>query len=85
MDSISPTATTGREVIPTSALRLLEEQLLPKVNLFCYGQVESAYGSGEFLRELDENFDSAENLVTSKIQNKDDIYASIKDFLGKGK
>jgi uncharacterized sporulation protein YeaH/YhbH (DUF444 family) len=64
---------------------LLEEQLLPKVNLFCYGQVESAYGSGEFLRELEEGFDSAQNLVTSKIQSKDDIYASIKDFLGKGK
>jgi len=64
---------------------LLEEQLLPKVNLFCYGQVESAYGSGEFLRELDESFDAAENLVTSKIQSKDDIYGSIKDFLGKGK
>jgi uncharacterized protein len=55
------------------------------LNLFCYGQVESAYGSGEFLRELDENFGSQENLVTSKIQSKDDIYTSIKEFLGKGK
>ena len=64
---------------------LLEKELLHKVNLFCYGQVESAYGSGEFLRELEENFDSQENLVTSKIQSKDDIYGSIKDFLGKGK
>jgi hypothetical protein len=64
---------------------LLEKELLHKVNLFCYGQVESAYGSGEFLRELEENFDSQENLVTSKIQSKDDIYASIKDFLGTGK
>jgi uncharacterized sporulation protein YeaH/YhbH (DUF444 family) len=66
-------------------VKLLEEQLLPKVNLFCYGQVESAYGSGDFLRELHESFDGAENLVTSKIRNKDDIYTSIKEFLGKGK
>jgi|KBSSwiStaDraftv2_1062776.scaffolds.fasta_scaffold159978_2 sporulation protein YhbH len=64
---------------------LLEKELLPKVNLFCYGQVESAYGSGEFLKELDANFSSQENLVTSRIQSKDSIYASIKDFLGKGK
>jgi len=66
-------------------VKLLEEELLQKVNLFCYGQVESSYGSGEFLRELEESFDSAENLVTSKIRTKDDIYGSIKDFLGKGK
>ena len=31
------------------AFEMLGEQLLPDVNLFCYGQVESPYGSGEFL------------------------------------
>ncbi|MEW5977723.1 MAG: DUF444 family protein [Acidobacteriota bacterium] len=66
-------------------VQLLEKDLLPKVNLFCYGQVESTYGSGEFLRELEENLSSVENLVTSRIENKDGIYSSIKDFLGKGK
>ena len=36
---------------------LLRDQLLPKCNLFGYGQVESPYGSGEFYRELEEAFD----------------------------
>ncbi len=66
-------------------IAILEKELLPQVNLFCYGQVESAYGSGEFLRELEDNLHPAENLVTSKIESKDDIYDSIRDFLGKGK
>jgi len=66
-------------------IALLEKELLPKVNLFCYGQVESAYGSGEFYRELEDNLSSEENLVISKIEGKDDIYTSIKEFLGKGK
>ena len=66
-------------------IALLEKELLPKVNLFCYGQVESAYGSGEFYRELEDNLSSEENLVISKIESKDDIYSSIKEFLGKGK
>ena len=34
------------------SLKLLGERILPQVNLFCYGQVESPYGSGEFLRTL---------------------------------
>ncbi len=31
------------------AFKVLGERLLPIANLFCYGQVESPYGSGEFL------------------------------------
>jgi uncharacterized protein len=58
---------------------------LPKVNLFGYGQVESTYGSGQFIRELENNANDIDNLVLSRIENKDDIYQSIKDFLGKGK
>lgn len=64
---------------------LLQKELLPKVNLFCYGQVESTYGSGEFIRELEDELAFAENLITSRIENKDDIYNSIKEFLGKGR
>ncbi|MCE9607657.1 MAG: DUF444 family protein [Planctomycetia bacterium] len=68
------------------SLAMLREHILPKVNLFCYGQVESPYGSGEYLRTLrgalGEKFD---NLVFSEIKNKEAIYDSIKQFLGKGK
>ena len=38
------------------AFKILGEQLLPVVNLFCYGQVESPYGSGEFLGHLQRQF-----------------------------
>ena len=66
-------------------IHLLKTDLLPKVNLFGYGQVESTYGSGQFIRELDNNITDIDNLVLSRIENKEDIYQSIKDFLGKGK
>ena len=64
---------------------LLSNSILPKVNLFGYGQVESTYGSGEFIDYLDENIMENDNLVLSYIPDKDSIYDSIKDFLGKGK
>lgn len=64
---------------------LLREHLLPKCNLFCYGQVESRYGSGQFIKDLMENFPADERIVTSKIESKEAIYRSLKEFLGKGK
>jgi len=64
---------------------LVKNDLLPKLNLFCYGQVESRYGSGQFIKDLIENFREDEKLVTSKIENKEAIHRSLKEFLGKGK
>jgi uncharacterized sporulation protein YeaH/YhbH (DUF444 family) len=66
-------------------LRYLREDLLPICNLFCYGQVESPYGSGDFIRELRKISDKFENLILSEIESKEGIYDSIKTFLGKGK
>lgn len=66
--------------------QLLRETILPQANLFCYGQVESPYGSGEYLRSLEAIFGSDhESLILSEIPDKDAIYDSIKLFLGKGK
>jgi uncharacterized sporulation protein YeaH/YhbH (DUF444 family) len=68
------------------SLQLLTDELLPQVNLFCYGQVESPYGSGEYIHALEARFgDSHDTLVLSEIENKDAIFDSIKKFLGKGK
>jgi uncharacterized sporulation protein YeaH/YhbH (DUF444 family) len=68
------------------AFRVLGERLLPIANLFCYGQVESPYGSGEFLGYLHGRFgEHHESLVLSEIEDRDGIYESIKTFLGKGK
>src|SRR5690606_17392793 len=65
--------------------KLLKEDLLTKCNLFCYGQVESKYGSGQFLKDLQKDFENDEMLVMSKIENRDKIPDAIKTFLGKGR
>ncbi|MBD3161461.1 MAG: DUF444 family protein [Candidatus Eisenbacteria bacterium] len=66
-------------------LELLDEEFLPVVNLFAYGQVESPYGSGQFLKDVGSRFGESENLILSEIQDKDKVYDSIKEFLGKGR
>jgi uncharacterized sporulation protein YeaH/YhbH (DUF444 family) len=68
-----------------TCIELLKSQILPHVNLFCYGQVESPYGSGQFIKDLQEHFDEKGNLTTSEIKGKEAIMDSIRDFLGKGK
>ncbi len=69
-----------------TCLQLLEHQILPLVNLYCYGQVESPYGSGEYLRALRDGVTSGQDkLVLSEIRNQEGIFDSIKLFLGKGK
>lgn len=66
-------------------LQLMREKLVPWSNVFCYGQVESPYGSGQFIKDIKEAFGDDEGVLTSDIPDKDSIYKSIKDFLGKGK
>jgi uncharacterized sporulation protein YeaH/YhbH (DUF444 family) len=68
-----------------SCVELMKQQLLPKVNMFAYGQVESPYGSGQFIKDLRDHFGKDERVVTSEIRDKDAVVQSIKDFLGKGK
>jgi hypothetical protein len=55
------------------------------VNVFCYGQVRSTYGSGQFKNDLDNAFAGSELVITSDIPDKDGIMDSIKQFLGTGK
>jgi sporulation protein YhbH len=66
-------------------VELLGQSILPAVNLFCYGQVESPYGSGQFIKDLREAVGTQENVALSEISDKDAIYKSIKEFLGKGR
>lgn len=65
--------------------KIMQENLLPVLNLFCYGQVASPYGSGAFINDLRSAFNNADNLVLSEIASKEEIYESIRTFLGKGK
>lgn len=64
---------------------LLRDRILPAVNLFGYGQVESPYGTGQFLHDLEAAFEAEESLILSNIEGRDAIYKSIKTFLGKGR
>jgi sporulation protein YhbH len=66
-------------------MNILNDYLLPNSNVFCYGQVESPYGSGQFLKDLQKEFPEDDRIILSEIQNKDAIVPSIKEFLGKGK
>lgn len=66
-------------------LEILRKHILPAANLFCYGQVASPYGSGAFINDLAKTFPEDENVILSEINNREEIYKSIKEFLGKGK
>jgi uncharacterized sporulation protein YeaH/YhbH (DUF444 family) len=66
-------------------IELLTEQLLPKLNLFGYGQVESPYGSGEFYEYIHEMLGERDNVVASRIPDREAIVGSIKEFLGTGR
>jgi len=65
-------------------LTLLRDELLPHANMFCYGQVKSAYGSGQFMKDLDQAFDGDPGVLTCEILDREGILPAIKTFLGRG-
>lgn len=64
---------------------LLRDHLLPGVNMFGYCQVASAYGSGNFINVIHEQLGKHEAVVTTRVNNKDDIYDSLKAFFKAGR
>jgi uncharacterized sporulation protein YeaH/YhbH (DUF444 family) len=66
-------------------LGILKERLLPELNLFGYAQVESPYGSGEFMEHIESLVDHFANIVTSKVPDKEAILGSIKQLLSTGR
>lgn len=67
-------------------MKLIENRMVPKANLFCYGQVESRYGSGQFLRDLNKSFsDRHEKVILAQIKDRDNIIDALREFLGKGR
>ncbi len=64
---------------------VLRQHLLPHANLFGYCQVASAYGSGNFINVILEHLKDHEAVITSRVNNKDDIYDSLKTFFTPGK
>ena len=67
-------------------MKLLESSLIPVSNMFCYGQVESRYGSGQFLRDLHKHFgENNDKITTTQVKDRDAIMEALKVFLGKGR
>jgi hypothetical protein len=66
-------------------LELMKSELLPQLNLFAYGQVESPYGSGQFLRDLEDPLGKDQRVVLSVIDGREAIPRAIKEFLSTGR
>jgi uncharacterized sporulation protein YeaH/YhbH (DUF444 family) len=66
-------------------LELLEKQMLPRVNQFSYAQVESQYGSGQFLNDLVGKFDADDRVAVTQVPDSEGIMNAIKELLGKGR
>ncbi len=64
---------------------LMAGRLLPSLNLFGYGQVESLGTRGDFYDALRARFGSEERVALSRIRDRDAIADSIKTFLGQGR
>jgi len=65
-----------------SCIELLKTSLLSKVNVFCYGQVDSRYGSGQFYKDLNEAFGKADDQVRRRFAGlqRDSVSIFLKRF-----
>ena len=64
---------------------LLKDSLLPSVNLFGYGQVESYGTSGDFYEALQAKFADDGKVALTRVPDRDAIVDSIKTLLGRGR
>jgi hypothetical protein len=49
---------------------IIESRMLEHINMFCYGQVESLYGSGRFIDALNARFETSELVLSSRAQRR---------------
>jgi uncharacterized protein len=64
----------------------IAKRFMDRVNQFAYGQVDSAYGSGDYLRTIRGAFKEDDSpLATAKIESREDIVGALMRFLGKGR
>jgi len=66
-------------------MQFLDKRLLPSLNLFGYGQVESYGTSGDFYEALQSRFPAEHKVALSRIPDRDAIVDSIKTLLGRGR
>jgi len=81
-----------------AAVKTMNDHLLPTCNMFGYCQVASAYGSGHFINVLGEAFPSGQPtgaardadedgpvLITSRVNDRDDLMESLRTFFTPGR
>jgi uncharacterized sporulation protein YeaH/YhbH (DUF444 family) len=66
-------------------VELLKTKVIPMSNQFSYAQVDSQYGSGQFIKDLQEAFPEEDGVCLSRIPNREAIMESIKELLGRGR
>ncbi|TVQ88766.1 MAG: DUF444 family protein [Deltaproteobacteria bacterium] len=66
-------------------IQLLRDKLIPWSNQFSYAQVDSQYGSGQFIKDLEGTFVEEDKVVTSRVPSRDAIMDSIKTLLAAGR
>jgi uncharacterized sporulation protein YeaH/YhbH (DUF444 family) len=65
-------------------VQMLRGKLIPWSNQFSYAQVDSQYGSGQFLKDLAASFPGDDKVALSRVPNRDGILESIRQLLGRG-
>jgi uncharacterized sporulation protein YeaH/YhbH (DUF444 family) len=76
-----------------NCVQILEKNLLPIANQFGYVQVASPYGSGTFINVLREAFpggdgagaEARNKVITSRVNNREDIFESLRTLFKAGK
>jgi uncharacterized sporulation protein YeaH/YhbH (DUF444 family) len=69
-------------------INILKTKLLPRINMFGYGQTISKYGSGQFMEDLKYNIKddgTFDNLMISEMETREDVISTIKVFFKDGK
>jgi uncharacterized protein len=66
-------------------VEMLRDKIIPMSNQFSYAQVDSQYGSGQFIKDLEAAFPNEDAVALSRIPDKGAIMGSIKELLGKGR
>ena len=66
-------------------VEMLRDKLIPLSNQFSYAQVDSQYGSGQFIKDLSAAFKDHESVALSRVANKEAIMGSIRELLGRGR
>lgn len=66
-------------------VNLLRDTLVPRSNQFSYTQVDSKYGSGRFLKVLEEAFQKDEGLCLARVPSREDIPQAIQQILSGGR